>query len=309
MFVLPPFVRQKGGEWYKGTANAIYQNADFIDEFDPSYVLVLSGDHIYKMDYSLLLEHHKKQGADVTIAVIEVPWEETYRFGIMNTDKNLRITEFEEKPKHAKNNLASMGVYIFNWQVLKRYLSDDEHDLKSEHDFGKNIIPKMLDGGLHLSAYPFKSYWKDVGTVESLWEANMDLLGDETGLDLSDDRWRIYSVNPVQPPHYIGLKAKVQASLINEGCQVYGQVEHSVLFPGVEISEGAVVRDSVIMTGAKIASGSFIENAIVGERVVLEEGVRISGRREPNGQIKIALVEEDRVITAESQYRAMSASL
>lgn len=280
VFVLPPFVGQQGGEWYKGTANAIYQNATFIDTFQPSYVLVLSGDHIYKMDYSKMIDFHKANGADATIAVFEVPWAEASRFGIMNTDQDKRIVEFEEKPGQPKSNLASMGVYIFNWDILKTYLEEDEHDPQSSNDFGKNVIPKMLDSGLHMFAYPFSGYWKDVGTVESLWEANMDLLKAESELDLFDPAWRIYSVNPTLPPHFVAGTAKVINSLISEGCTVLGEVDNSVLFPGVSVGAGAVIRDSVVFPNVKIAENSLIEKAIIGSSAAIEAGCHIGGAAE-----------------------------
>lgn len=216
--LLPPYQTKDGGDWYKGTANAIYQNINFIDEYDPEYVLVLSGDHIYKMDYSNMLEYHKEKNADVTIAVIEVPLEEASRFGIMNAKEDGRIYEFEEKPKQPKSNLASMGIYIFNWKLLKEFLKNDENDINSNNDFGKNIIPNMLNSNKKLYAYSFKGYWKDVGTIESYWEANMDLINDAVDLDLYGD-WKIYSVNPVRPPQYVSEEAVINNSLITEGVQ------------------------------------------------------------------------------------------
>lgn len=221
--VLPPYMEQSGGDWYKGTANAIYRNIPFIDQYDPEYVLVISGDHIYKMDYDLMLDFHKSKDADASIAVIEVKWEETSRFGIMSTDAEQRITEFAEKPKEAKSNLASMGIYIFNWQVLKSYLIKDEVDPESSKDFGKDLIPAMLRDQQKMFAYPFDGYWKDVGTIQSLWEANMDLLEDEPEFNLNDREWRFYSVNPFQPGQYIAPTAQVRRSLVNEGCAVFGK--------------------------------------------------------------------------------------
>ena len=245
--ILPPYQKEKGGDWYKGTANAIYQNVAFIEMHDPEYVLILSGDHIYKMDYDKMLDFHKEKQADATIAVIDVPLKEASRFGIMNTNDDLSIYEFEEKPENPKSTNASMGIYIFNWKVLKRALEEDELDELSSNDFGKNIIPKMLEEGRKLVAYPFKGYWKDVGTIESLWEANMDLLKDENELSLHDDEWKIYSANPVRPAQYIGPEAKIKNSLIVEGCIVNGIVENSVLFQGVHVGENTVIRNSVIM--------------------------------------------------------------
>ncbi|MFZ5969717.1 MAG: glucose-1-phosphate adenylyltransferase [Bacillota bacterium] len=273
--VLPPYVTEEGGEWYKGTANAIFQNIDFIDQYDPHYVLILSGDHIYKMDYSLMLDFHKEKFADATIAVIEVPWEETSRFGIMNTAPDGKIKEFDEKPKNAKNNLASMGIYIFNWQILKKFLQEDESEPKSSNDFGKNIIPKMIGKGQRLYAYPFKGYWKDVGTIESFWESNMDLLSDKPELDLYDRKWKTYSVNPTLPPNYIAPTAKVSHSLVNEGCQVFGNVENSMLFSGVRIGENSQVRDSVIMPNVKIGANVIIEKAIICEGTVIHDDTQI----------------------------------
>ena len=265
--ILPPYQKEKGGDWYKGTANAIYQNVAFIEMHDPEYVLILSGDHIYKMDYDKMLDFHKEKQADATIAVIDVPLKEASRFGIMNTNDDLSIYEFEEKPENPKSTNASMGIYIFNWKVLKRALEEDELDELSSNDFGKNIIPKMLEEGRKLVAYPFKGYWKDVGTIESLWEANMDLLKDENELSLHDDEWKIYSANPVRPAQYIGPEAKIKNSLIVEGCIVNGIVENSVLFQGVHVGENTVIRNSVIMPNTIIKENSVIDKAIIGSEV------------------------------------------
>lgn len=287
--VLPPFMEQKGGNWYSGTANAIYRNIGFIEQYDPEYVLVISGDHIYKMDYDAMLAFHKKQQSEATIAVIEVKWEEASRFGIMSTDDNHRVTEFAEKPKEPKSNLASMGVYIFNWSTLKSHLLKDEADPASSNDFGKDIIPRMLAEQVRVSAYPFVGYWKDVGTVQSLWEANMDLLGDETQLNLFDRRWRIYSLSPYQPPQYISPTARVTRSLLNEGCTVYGDVDHSVLFYGVRIGRGARVTDSVIMPNVTIGEDAVVHRAIIGEGTVVEAGAVI-GEPESSTSGEITLV-------------------
>ena len=265
--ILPPYQKEKGGDWYRGTANAIYQNVAFIEMHDPEYVLILSGDHIYKMDYDKMLDFHKEKQADATIAVIDVPLKEASRFGIMNTNDDLSIYEFEEKPENPKSTNASMGIYIFNWKVLKRALEEDELDELSSNDFGKNIIPKMLEEGRKLVAYPFKGYWKDVGTIESLWEANMDLLKDENELSLHDDEWKIYSANPVRPAQYIGPEAKIKNSLIVEGCIVNGIVENSVLFQGVHVGENTVIRNSVIMPNTIIEENSVIDKAIIGSEV------------------------------------------
>lgn len=275
VFLLPPYMGEKGGEWYKGTANAIYQNMDFVDQYNPEYLLVLSGDHIYKMNYEEMLRYHKDNKADATIAVIEVPWDEASRFGIMNTDGQGKIVEFEEKPKNPKSNLASMGIYIFNWQTLKGYLKEDNDDRDSVNDFGKNIIPTMVNNNLKVFAYPFKGYWKDVGTIESLWEASMDLLTDYPQLDLYDPDWRIYSVNPTKPPQYISKTAKIRRSLVNEGCRIYGEVDHSVIFPGVYIGEGAVVKNSIIMPNVRIDKKTIVDKAIIGEETIIGEDCNI----------------------------------
>ena len=278
--ILPPYQKSKGGDWYKGTANAIYQNMGFIERYHPEYVLVLSGDHIYKMDYAKMIAHHKKTGADCTIAVLEVPMEEASRFGIMNCREDGTIYEFEEKPKKPKSNLASMGIYVFSWNKLKYYLEQDENTKGSSNDFGKNIIPNMLGDKQKMVVYPFADYWKDVGTIDSLWEANLDLLNPKVKLDLSDDSWRIYSRSPAAPPQYISDTALVQNSLITEGCSIYGQVDFSVLFANVTVEEGAEVRDSVVMPGAVIRSGASVQYAIIGEGAVVESGAKIGERPE-----------------------------
>ncbi|QHW30123.1 glucose-1-phosphate adenylyltransferase [Paenibacillus rhizovicinus] len=275
MHVLPPYVGSNGSTWYKGTANAIYQNLGFIERYDPKYVLIISGDHIYKMDYDLLLESHKRSRADATIAVITVPWAEASRFGIMNIDGRGRVTEFAEKPKQPKSNLASMGVYMFSWPALKEMLIRDEADLGSSNDFGKDVIPKMLEEGARLFTYRFDGYWKDVGTIESLWQANMDLLGDKPGLDLNDRSWRIYSVCPNQPAQYVSPTASVQSSIINEGCVIEGEVYHSVLFHGVHVGEGSIVEHAVLMPGAVVGRGARVIRAIVGDNAVIEDGMRV----------------------------------
>lgn len=284
--ILPPFVRQEGGNWYKGTANAIYQNISFIERYNPEYVLVISGDHIYKMDYDLMLTYHKQKQADITIAVIEVDWKEASRFGIMNADKDHRITQFEEKPKHPKSNLASMGVYIFSWPVLKKYLEEDAENPESSNDFGKDVIPAMLRADERLYAYPFKGYWKDVGTIQSLWEASMDLLEEEPKLNLNDKDWRIYSLNSNQPAQYIAPSGVVRNSLINEGCVVSGEVDHSVLFYGVRVGEGSIIKDSVIMPNVKIGSHCVINRAIIGEGTLVTDGT-ILGDVEENSEITL----------------------
>ncbi|MCI6692094.1 MAG: glucose-1-phosphate adenylyltransferase [Clostridium sp.] len=273
--ILPPYQGEKGGAWYKGTANAIYQNIQFIDRYEPEYVLILSGDHIYKMDYYKMLDFHKSHNADATIAVINVPLDEASRFGIMNTNEDSTIYEFEEKPKNPKSTNASMGVYIFKWSVLKEYLIQDEMDKDSSNDFGKNIIPKMLNSGRKLVAYPFKGYWKDVGTIESLWEANMDLLKIDNELNLYDSEWKIYSDNQIRPAQHIGEKAKIANSLIVEGCIVNGEVEDSVLSQGVTVGKNTIIRDSVIMPNVKIGDNVTIERAIVGNDSIINNDCHI----------------------------------
>ncbi|WP_214739301.1 glucose-1-phosphate adenylyltransferase [Exiguobacterium sp. s48] len=282
--ILPPYQAQSGKNWYEGTANAIYRNLSYIDDYDPDYVLILSGDHIYKMDYEKMLEAHKEKQADVTISVMEVPWDEASRFGILNTADDLRINEFEEKPEEPKSNLASMGIYIFNWSVLREHLIKDAEDETSSFDFGKNIIPNTLLQGLDVFAYKFKGYWKDVGTIQSLWEANMDLLEEEPPFDLYDPEWKIYSVNPNQTPQYIGKDACVEQSVINEGCHIEGEVQHSVLFYDVRVGEGSLVKDSVIMPGARIGKDVTIHRAIVASCAVIEDGATIG---EPGGEIVV----------------------
>ncbi|WLR53296.1 glucose-1-phosphate adenylyltransferase [Bacillus tianshenii] len=291
--VLPPYMERDGGRWYKGTANAIYQNLNFIEQYQPEHVLILSGDHIYKMDYSLLLDYHIEKNADCTISVIEVPWDEASRFGIMNTNENMEVIEFEEKPAKPKNNLASMGVYVFRWPVLKKYLEMDNRNVDSSHDFGKDVIPLLLEEKLKLTTYPFNGYWKDVGTVKSLWEANMDLLEETPELQLNDHQWRIYSVNPNQPPQYIAPQAIVKESLVNEGCFVLGTVEHSVLFPGVSIGEGSVLKDTIVMPGATIGNNCVIERAIVADGMKVEDGTVI---RPEEGTDQIVLVAKEDVV-------------
>jgi glucose-1-phosphate adenylyltransferase len=270
IFVLPPYSTGKDGEWYKGTANSIYQNMAFIEQYNPDYVLVLSGDHIYKMDYSEMLAYHIEQEATATIAVRQVPWEETHRFGIMNTDENGVITEFEEKPANAKSNNASMGVYVFTWEKLCSHLIADENDPNSNNDFGRNIIPNMLSQNEKLVAYTFDGYWMDVGTIDSLWEANMDLLKDPPPINLHDRKWRIYARNVGRPPGYLGEKAEVSNSLVAEGSDVNGIVENSVLSGGVIVEEGAKIYDSVLMPGAIVRSGAVLNKAIIGENSVIE---------------------------------------
>jgi len=275
-YVLPPFSRTgEAGDWYAGTADAINQNASFINQFDPDTVLILSGDHIYKMNYKWMIAFHEEKKADATIAVIPVPMSEASRFGIMNTDADLRITEFEEKPKQPKSNLASMGVYVFNWKTLRRYMEEDRTKPGSTHDFGKDIIPAMLAGGERMYAYEYGGYWRDVGTIESLWEANMELLRTSPPLNLYDDAWRIFSRNENDPPQYIDAQAVVTNSIICEGCTIYGTVINSVLSAGVIVEEGALVRDSIIMSETYIGRNSRVLKSILDEEVLVGEGALV----------------------------------
>ena len=275
VYVLPPYQSAKAGEWYKGTANAIYQNLSFLESFKPENVLILSGDHIYKMHYGEMLKAHKESGAAVTIAVMPVPWEESSRFGIMNVDEEGTITDFEEKPAEPKSNLASMGIYIFIYEVLKKYLEADERDPSSANDFGKNIIPTMLENGEKMVSFRFEGYWKDVGTIHSLWEANMDLVDQPPKFDLNDRSWSIYSRNMALAPHYVGQNAKITNSTVTEGCFIDGEIKHSVIFGGVELGEGSVVSDSVIMPGAKIGKNVVIEKAVIGADAVIGDGAKV----------------------------------
>ncbi len=275
VFVLPPYAKGETGEWYSGTANAIFQNIAFIEQYDPQYVLVLSGDHIYKMDYSAMLKAHEAKNADATIAVLPVPMEEASRFGIMNTDADDRIVEFEEKPAVPKSNKASMGIYIFTWSVLKRYLVADAKDPDSHNDFGKDIIPAMLSAGQRMYAYSFSGYWKDVGTISSLWESNMDLLEEPPAFDLFDVEWRIYTRNLCKPCHHVGENARITRAVVAEGCTVNGEVEHSILFTGSTVESGAVVKDSIIMPGAHIGKNAHVIKAIVGENCTVGDNCTI----------------------------------
>ena len=292
VYVLPPYMKSAKSDWYKGTANAIYQNIEFIDKFSPDYVLVLSGDHIYKMDYSDMLDYHKKSGADCTIAVINVSLEEASRFGIMNTNPDGSVYEFEEKPKNPKSTNASMGIYIFTWSVLKKYLIEDETKPDSHNDFGKDVIPAMLAGGQKLFAYRFDGYWKDVGTIKSLWEANMDLLDQSSGLNLEDSSWKIYARNAAEPPHFVGDHAEIENSLVTEGCEIDGTVKNSVISSRVEICRGALVEDSNVMPGAVVKEGAQVRYAIIGDDAVIEEGAIVGGEQEgvPVEDIKITVV-------------------
>jgi glucose-1-phosphate adenylyltransferase len=274
--VLPPYQQASGSDWYKGTANAIYQNLAFIRRFDPEYVIILSGDQICKQDYSDFLDFHKKNDAEFSVAVMEVPWDEASRFGLMVTDSSDRITEFQEKPKDPKSNLASMGIYIFNWDVLEKYLTEDEANPESSNDFGNDIIPALLRDGRKMYAYRFSGYWKDVGTISSLWEANMEVLDPEnSGIDLFDNDWKIYSRNSGLPGHRVGEEAVIEDSMITDGCVINGTVRHSILFSGVTVEPGAVVENSVIMSNTTIKAGCKVTHSIIAENVTLEENVKV----------------------------------
>ena len=301
VFILPPYARDKGADWYKGTADAIYQNLNFIDMVDPEYVLVLSGDHIYTTDYAKMLAAHRANKADVTIGVFEVPWEEAPRFGILNTDKkDGRIVEFEEKPSKPKSNLASMGIYIFNREFLDKYLKTDASDETSSHDFGKNIIPNMLKNQARIFSYKFEGYWKDVGTIESLWQANMDLLQDEPPFSINSS-WNIYSANPSLPPHFVGADADISRSMINEGSMVLGTVSHSVLSAGVKVGKGAKVTNSVIMPFAVIEDNAVVDHAIVAQNSVISASAQVLG--EPGA---IAVVPEGETVEAADSGQQVS---
>ena len=288
--ILPPYMTSTSGAWYKGTANAIYQNMNFIKSFDPQYVLILSGDHVYKMNYDWMLREHKKTGADCTIAVIDVPIEEASRFGIMNLRDDNSIYEFEEKPKNPKSTKASMGVYIFTWEVLEKYLIEDENDSKSQNDFGKNIIPNMLFDGKKLFAYEYKGYWKDVGTIDSLWEANMDAITPGSGLILHDKGWRIYARNPAKPSQYVSSDAVVRNSMISEGCNTAGTVERSIVFYDVSIGKNAIVNNSIVMPGSVIEEGARVEYSIVAENVRIKAGAHIGEAPSVGEERKITVI-------------------
>jgi glucose-1-phosphate adenylyltransferase len=296
VYVLPPYQSAKAGEWYKGTANAIYQNLSFLESFKPENVLILSGDHIYKMHYGEMLKAHKESGAAVTIAVMPVPWEEASRFGIMNVDEEGTITDFEEKPAEPKSNLASMGIYIFTYEVLKKYLEADERDPSSANDFGKNIIPTMLENGEKMVSFRFEGYWKDVGTIHSLWEANMDLVDQPPKFDLNDRSWSIYSRNMALAPHYVGQNAKITNSTVTEGCFIDGEIKHSVIFGGIELGEGSVVSDSVIMPGAKIGKNVVIEKAVIGADAVIGDGAKVGVNSSDDNKYASKLCTNDLVL-------------
>ena len=291
--ILQPYMNEKEGNWYRGTAHAIHQNMDFIDSYNPEYVLILSGDHIYKMDYSKMLDHHKKMGSKATIGVIEVPWDEASRFGIMNTNEDSSIYEFEEKPANPKSNLASMGVYIFDWKMLKGYFEEVDNNGANYDDFGKNLIPKMLEDQIPMFAYPFKGYWRDVGTIESLWEANMDIIKSNDEIDLNSSKWKIYTNTMSMPPQYIGKDSDIQKALVADGCKVLGKIENSVLSHGVSVGSDSIVKDSVIMPNVKIGKNVIIEKAMIGEGAIIEDNTII---KEQDG---INVISEYEVVKAQ----------
>ena len=300
VFVLPP--REKADadlDVYRGTADAISQNIDFIDKYSPEYLLVLSGDHIYKMNYDKMLDYHKEMNADATIAVIEVPMKEASRFGIMNTDGNGRIVEFEEKPEHPKSNLASMGIYIFNWKLLRKILLADMKNPDSHHDFGKDVIPCLLNDNKTLAAYKFKGYWKDVGTIDSLWEANMDLIDSRNELNLNDPTWKIYTEDTPALPQYIGPNAKIDKAFITQGCVVEGEVKHSVLFTGCKVGEGAKIIDSVLMPGVEVAAGAVVQRALVADNVKIGQDAVVGSADSENIELVSKRVKGGRIIWQE----------
>lgn len=294
-FVLPPYVAKNHGRWYSGTADAINQNLYFIDRYDPDYILVLSGDHVYQMDYNKMIRFHQEKEADVTIAVLQVPLEEAHRFGIMITDGEDRITQFDEKPAKPKSDLASMGIYVFSWKKVREYLKMDEREEGSEHDFGKNVLPRMLEAGEKMYAYRFSGYWKDVGTIDSLWEANMELI-DGAGVNIWDRNMKVYARNPNMPPHYMGYSAEMKNSMVAEGCTIYGKVEHSVLFPGVTVKAGAYVRDSIIMQNTVIEENCVVEKTIIDEDTVIGARSHVGGAEEITVLGSGVTVEEGAVI-------------
>ena len=295
-FILPPYQRSRKTEWYKGTANAIYQNINFVDRYNPTHVLIISGDHIYKMNYKNMLRFHTEHDADCTIAVLNVPLSEASRFGIMNADADGKIYEFEEKPKKPKSTNASMGVYIFKWDVLRKYLIEDEADDASSNDFGKDIIPKMLSGGKGLYADDFKGYWMDVGTIESLWEANMDLLDPNSSLKLNDPKFKIYARNYSVSASRLSKSAQVENSLITEGCDIEGHVSDSIISTGCTVEKGAYIHKSFIMPGARIGKNAHIEYAIIGERSVIGASAKVGSEQDETATLSIAVVGNDRNI-------------
>lgn len=299
--ILPPYTAGKTGEWYKGTANAIYQNIKYIEQYDPEYVLILSGDHIYKMNYNKMLEFHKEKKADLTVAHINVPLEEASRFGILNTDDNLRIVEFLEKPEHPVSTKASMGIYIFNWKVLKEYLIRDEENPESEKDFGKNIIPMLLEEDRRIYAFPFAGYWKDVGTIESLWEANMDLIKRKEDFNISDKTWKIYYRHEGRLPQYIGESAEVTDSMISDGTIVLGKVHESIVSSGVSIAQNSKVLGSIIMQNAVIEEGATVVNSIIAEGTVVKSGVTVGHEEIELGKDMITVIGNFEVVEEDTK--------
>mgnify|MGYP000970139434 FL=1 len=299
--ILPPYTAGKTGEWYKGTANAIYQNIKYIEQYDPEYVLILSGDHIYKMNYNKMLEFHKEKKADLTVAHINVPLEEASRFGILNTDDDLRIVEFLEKPEHPVSTKASMGIYIFNWKVLKEYLIRDEENPESEKDFGKNIIPMLLEEDRRIYAYPFAGYWKDVGTIESLWEANMDLIKRKEDFNISDKTWKIYYRHEGRLPQYIGESAEVTESMISDGTIVLGKVHESIVSSGVSIAQNSKVLGSIIMQNAVIEEGATVVNSIIAEGTVVKSGVTVGHEEIELGKDMITVIGNFEVVEEDTK--------
>jgi len=304
--ILPPYVQEdEKGTWYKGTANAIYQNLSFLEQYDPEYVVILSGDHIYKMDYSMMLRHHKAVNAACTIAVMEVPMKEAPRFGILNVDDQDMIYEFEEKPPKPKSNLASMGIYIFTWSKLRDYLIADEKDENSSNDFGKNIIPNMLNSKEIMTVYRFKGYWKDVGTIRSLWDANMDILTPkESGIDLYDSDWPIYARAALKPPQYMGSDASIKHSIVTSGSEVHGTVENSVLFHSVTVEKGAVVRGSILMPGTVVKAGAVVEYSIIAERVTIGENAHVGAPDDGSAGWDITVVAQDLSVSSGAAVKA-----
>ena len=299
--ILPPYTAGKTGKWYKGTANAIYQNIKYIEQYDPEYVLILSGDHIYKMNYNKMLEFHKEKKADLTVAHINVPLEEASRFGILNTDDDLRIVEFLEKPEHPVSTKASMGIYIFNWKVLKEYLIRDEENPESEKDFGKNIIPMLLEEDRRIYAYPFAGYWKDVGTIESLWEANMDLIKRKEDFNISDKTWKIYYRHEGRLPQYIGESAEVTESMISDGTIVLGKVHESIVSSGVSIAQNSKVLGSIIMQNAVIEEGATVVNSIIAEGTVVKSGVTVGHEEIELGKDMITVIGNFEVVEEDTK--------
>ena len=297
--VLPPYQKASGSDWYKGTANALYQHIAFLERYDPPYVIIVCGDQICEQDYSDFLEFHKKKGAEFSVAVMEVPWEDASRFGLMVADEDDRITEFQEKPKNPKSNLASMGIYIFNWDILKKYLIEDEEDPKSENDFGKNIIPNLLRDNRKMYAYHFDGYWKDVGTIPALWDANMEALDPEhSGINLFDENWKIFSRNSGLTGHRIGEDATVEESMITDGCNIQGTVKHSVLFSGVTVEKGAIVEDAVVMGHSRIREGAVVRHCIIAENVEIEAGAKVGEKPKKGGVGDVATIASNVTIGA-----------